>query len=160
MPRICGGAGIGRPPLQHYYTSGRNAVLHCIGAALPQAYPLNRGLVPMFLEHGLVRHLHAQTIDLLLPHLLSFATLGALLEKCASLKPLGFHAFSVAFGVHKQEPSKGELLEYESSGKVPMRQASVILTKPPTNNPIEMELDLDSGCVLSYKKVRSPVCVN
>jgi hypothetical protein len=46
-----------------------------------------------------------------------------------------------------------EQLEYERSGKVPMRQASVILTKPPTHNPIEMELDLDAGCVLSYKKV-------
>ena len=46
-----------------------------------------------------------------------------------------------------------ELLEYERSGKAPMRQASVILTKPPTHNPIEMELDLDAGCVLSYKEV-------
>ena len=46
------------------------------------------------------------------------------------------------------------MLEYERSGKVPMRQAEVVMTEPPLSHPVEVEVDLDAGSVLSFKKVR------
>ena len=52
-----------------------------------------------------------------------------------------------------QEPAKQAMLDFESSGTVPKRQALVVMTHPPASNPIEMEVDLDSGCVLSHDKV-------
>ena len=53
-----------------------------------------------------------------------------------------------------QEPPKAELLAFERGGKYPTRMASVVMTKPPKSNPIEMELNLEEGSVGSYKTVR------
>lgn len=53
-----------------------------------------------------------------------------------------------------QEPPKAELLAFEKNGKYPTRMASVIMTKPPKSTPIEVELDLEKGTVVSYKTVR------
>ena len=47
------------------------------------------------------------------------------------------------------------MLDFESSGTVPKRHALAIMTYPPASNPIELEVDLDSGCVISHEKVRS-----
>lgn len=54
---------------------------------------------------------------------------------------------------HLQEPFKAEQLAFERDGKYPTRMASVTMTKPPKSYPIEMELNLEEGSVVSYKTV-------
>jgi hypothetical protein len=45
------------------------------------------------------------------------------------------------------------MLDFEASGTAPKRQALVVMTYPPASNPIEMEVDLDAGAVLSHELV-------
>lgn len=58
-----------------------------------------------------------------------------------------------------QEPTKAEQLAFERDGKYPTRMASVIMTKPPKSYPIELELNLEEGSVVSYKTVRAPAAL-
>ncbi|BDA47955.1 Primary amine oxidase [Coccomyxa sp. Obi] len=65
-------------------------------------------------------------------------------------KGLGAHRFNT---ITLSEPPKADLLAFERGGKYPTRMASVVMTKPPKSNPIEMELNLEEGSVVSYKTV-------
>ena len=58
-----------------------------------------------------------------------------------------------------QEPTKAEQLAFERDGKYPARMASVIMTKPPKSYPIEVELNLEEGSVVSYKTVGPPAAL-
>ena len=55
-----------------------------------------------------------------------------------------------------QEPPKQAMLDFEASGTAPKRQALVVMTYPPASNPIELEVDIDNGAVISHELVSWP----